>query len=138
MTLVVVAALTDGCQDKTGPARLVIHEQALKSKASFTEGAIGFLSIRRADDGTVVFNGRYGYRRSGDLPFQKIPIHFDRSLPAGRYRIVSYVRSCPASCGDPLDPPSDRCEKPLELKDGQRVDVTLFTVVLRPCRFSVE
>ena len=57
-----IGVLTSADHEKHGPAQLVIHERALKSNETFTEGAVGFLTVRRTSDDDVVFHGRYGYR----------------------------------------------------------------------------
>jgi hypothetical protein len=64
------------------------------------EGSVSFFRLRAAD-GSVVLE-----RRAERL---------SAALPAGRYRLASYQRTCVANC-DTLDPPSDRCARALRVR----------------------
>jgi hypothetical protein len=52
------------------------------------------------------------------------PVAWDGQLRSGAYRLVSWQRTCDANCGN-LDPPSDRCARPITVKPQQKLNVTI-------------
>jgi hypothetical protein len=77
-----------------------------------TEGAVTFIRVKRPS-GRVVLTRRLPSSERLRLP-----------LRPGRYRLVSWQRTCDANCGT-LDPPTDRCARPLTLRAGQRLRATI-------------
>jgi hypothetical protein len=76
------------------------------------EGAVSFIRVKRPS-GTVVLTRR--------LPASD---RLTLRLRPGRYRLVSWQRTCDANCGT-LDPPSDRCSRALTLRPGARLHATI-------------
>jgi hypothetical protein len=109
------------CNDVDAKQRLVVSEQIVQTGATYIEGAYSYLTVRRSD-GTVAFHRRYRTR-----------MHLSRKFPLGRYRLVSYVRSCAGTCAY-LDKPSDRCAATFTLARDQSVHAVVRTEVGKPCR----
>ena len=102
--------------------RLVVNEKVVENGATYIEGAYSYLVVKRAADGAVVFKRRYSRR-----------MHLDRAFALGRYRLVSYVRSCAGTC-DHLDDPSGRCSAPFTLRQSAAVRAVIRTEVGERCR----
>ena len=120
-------------------ARLVVKNRHVDNGVMYMEGAFQFLVLKRAD-GTRVLKRRYPYGG----------VRLDRALPAGRYRLFSYTRSCAGVCPSPgpkcesetcpeqgsLDPPSDGCKtKTFGLSRGAHLTFRLVTATDERCRF---
>jgi D-alanyl-D-alanine dipeptidase len=58
-----------------------------------------------------------------------------RRLPPGRYRVISYQRPCDGNCGL-LDPPTDRCVRPIRVLSGGLTEVAVSVRPGRGCRMS--
>lgn len=96
----------------------------------FTEGAVSYLRL-------VTPEGAVALRQ--DFPNAPLfhPLIEDRPVQPGRYRVISYQRSCDGSCLA-LDPPRGRCSAPLELGSGDAVVVTIELEPPKRCAMSVE
>jgi hypothetical protein len=128
LALAVAGALAVLPSEARAPSepRLVVTEQIVKSDATYIEGAYWYLVLKRVRDGHVVFRRRYSGR-----------MHLDKRFPGGRYRLVSYVRSCAGTCGY-LDSPSGRCAAKFSMRRGARVHAVVRTEVGEPCRIRIE
>jgi hypothetical protein len=70
----------------------------------YIEGSIGYLRVRTRDGRLVAAKTFAGARHQ--LRFRLAP---------GRYTLVSFQRPCDGNCGY-LDPPTDRCSRPLLIR----------------------
>ena len=129
--------------DSPGDAgRLVVKGKYVDTGAIYIEGAIQYIVIKRRSGEKVL------RRRYGDW--------LNEAFPRGRYRLVSYTRSCVGSCPprkpqpctkEPacpvpggLDPPSGRCARNFTLPRGETLKAALRIGVGIRCRirFSVH
>ncbi len=127
----VLAGLATGCGAEDDRGRLVVVERHPPG-AIYQEGSIGFLRITHAASDEVVFDSRvtepHG-RRGGVL--------FNRRLPPGRYRVVSFQRACIANChAGALDDPSDRCETVVSVRPGETARRAMRLGRRGGCRFT--
>jgi hypothetical protein len=129
------AVALPGCGDN-GPkkgdprdgGRLVVrevHRQAPHGE-TYIEGAIQFVELtpRGERKPSVKF-------RRGDKPVARV-------VEPGEYRLVSYTRSCSASCSTALDEPVDHCSGTLSIKHGERTTLEVVTIVGRRCTIHAE
>jgi hypothetical protein len=107
----------------TGPARLHVAENVADGSPFPIEGAYHY--VRVAGD-----SGSLQRRLSLELTPQAT-----LRLPAGRYRLESWQRTCDGNCGY-LDQASDRCESGFELKPGQRLEATITVRYRSGCQIA--
>lgn len=126
-----VAALT-GCGTAASPAGRLTVSESLPDEPVYVDGSISYLRITGPDDDVV----RDGPATNGRDPRGRNPL-FDRRLAPGAYTIVSYQRPCQGTC-DVLDPPADRCEAEIEVREDENSAVV---AELRPgggCRITAD
>ena len=87
-----------------------------------TEGYIPFAVLRKAGSGRVVLREKPS---------------FHRRLPAGRYRLSSYMRTCDGNCGF-LDPPINKCVATVEIDRGMTTTVSVLRRADRACELVVS
>ena len=124
-----LAGLAVGCGAQEEPGRLVVVERHPRG-AIYQEGSIGFLRITRIGAGRPAFAGRvtepHGARGR---------TLFDRELPPGEYRVVSFQRPCNGNCGA-LGGMSDRCEVEVRVRSGETVRRVMALGRRGGCRFG--
>jgi hypothetical protein len=98
-----------------GQGNLRVVEIFDASQGTPTEGWISYLTIRRAGSDDVVLEST--------LPQGTHPTGHYR-LPAGRYHLTSYWRTCDGNCGY-LDAPSNWCSRRVRIKRGQKTRVVV-------------
>lgn len=77
-----------------------------------TEGSVTFVQLTTPAGATLL---------TKQLPSsQKLTL----PLNPGTYRLVTWQRTCDANCGN-LDPPSDRCARPITVTPNQQLNVTI-------------
>jgi hypothetical protein len=101
-----------------------IHRQRADG-ATYIEGAVQFVEVTR--------RGQSGPALKLELGRNRVV----RTIGPGDYRVVSYTRSCSASCAQQLDAPSDRCRRALSIKRGERRTLDVVTVVGRRCAIRI-
>lgn len=122
---IMLAAVAAGCgaasdrapadRAASGPGRLtVVHERP--SPPRYIEGSVSHLKLVRADTGEVIDDG--------PLSADPVAPMYTRELPAARYRLVSFQRPCEGNCGM-LDPPTDRCERTIDVGPGEALEATV-------------
>lgn len=119
-------------------ARLVVKGKFVDTGAHYIEGAFAYLVIRRRGAPRPVVRREY-----------RGAIWLNKALPAGRYRLVSYVRPCGGICPDRkprpcresscpgpggLDRPTDRCADDFRLRSGQTLRAVVQSGVGIRCR----
>jgi len=98
-----------------GPGRLtVVHVRPQPPR--YIEGAVSHVTLVRLDTGEVI--------HEGPLADGPVAPRFTRELPAARYRLVSFQRPCSGNC-EMLDPPTDRCERTIEVGPGADREATV-------------
>jgi len=110
--------------DETG--RLVVEQRLVPGSRMPTEGSFGFYELEGTGELPVA---------SGSIPTTRRGLFVDRRVPAGDYALVSYQRPCEADCGR-LGPPVDRCEEPITVEAGARLDVTVRVSHGEPCEIA--
>jgi D-alanyl-D-alanine dipeptidase len=101
------------------PGTLDLRESIDRSRGTYVEGSVSYVRVRGVRGKPVVS------RRVRRPRFR-----MQRRLGSGRYRVISYQRPCDGNCGF-LDPPTDRCSRPVRiLSDG----LTQVSVRVRPGR----
>jgi hypothetical protein len=86
------------------------------------EGYIPFAVVRKAGSGRVVLRAKPS---------------FHRNLPAGRYRLSSYMRTCDGNCGF-LDPPTNKCATTFELERRKTTTIRVLRRADRSCELVVS
>ena len=87
-----------------------------------TEGYIPFAVVRKAGSGRVVLRAKPS---------------FHRSLPAGRYRLSSYMRFCDGNCGF-LDPPANKCVATIQVERGMTTKIVVQRRADEPCELVMS
>jgi hypothetical protein len=105
---------------QTGELRIV--EVHVPGSPVPIEGEFSYVRVSAVANGSVVAERRL----DGDHPLRL-------RLDAGRYSLSVWHRTCDGNCGL-LDPPSDRCEKTLEVPANDEVRVTIENSPGSPCR----
>jgi hypothetical protein len=124
-------------------ARLVVRGEYVDTGATYIEGALQYLIVERRDTGAHVIEREYRDR-----------VWLNEGLAPGRYRLVSYTRSCAGSCpprDDPapctdaqcprnggLDSPSDRCASNFDLRRGVTLKAVISIGAGSPCRIRLS
>ena len=135
--LIVLAAagLLGGCGgggDETPRGRIVVYEHRRPDATPHVEGSIGVVRVERVDGSLVAQQRRLALPGSEDAPL------FDRAVPAGLYRVVSFQATCAPACGAHTDPMTfdpvraQECQRPVRLESG--TTATLTTVLGRDPR----
>lgn len=112
----VLLAACGGGHDKSGPATLSVTRK-LFGRGLYIEGSASYFRVEQGDQ--TVVEVRLSEEKTPRAPIRLIP---------GSYRLVSFQRPCDPSCAQ-LDPPTDRCSQPLEVKAGSELGTL---VLLRP------
>ncbi len=119
IAVVAIAGLALPAGADAAPGTLDLRQAFDTSRGTYIEGSVSFVRVRRTD-GELVVGRRVRKPRFG----------MRRRLPPGRYRVISFQRPCAGNC-DLLDPPADRCARPVRvLSDG----LTQVRVTVRPGR----
>jgi hypothetical protein len=109
---------------RTGKGTLEVSQSVDQSGPMFIEGAIGFLEVRSV--------GRLVQRADGPMGM----VHLRVALPAGTYRVVSYLRPCDGNCGY-LDAPVDRCTTAADVSAGSVTKALARVTPTQGCTFAV-
>lgn len=126
-----VAALA-GCGNADEHAGRLTVSELLPDQPVHIEGSVSYLRITGPDNDVVLD----GPATNGRDPRGRSPL-FSRRLAPGRYTIVSYQRPCQGTC-NVLDPPADRCEAEIRVRDDENSTVV---AELRPgggCRIAAD
>ncbi len=119
IAVIAIAGLALPAGADAAPGTLDLRQAFDTSRGTYIEGSVSFVRVRRTD-GELVVGRRVRKPRFG----------MRRRLPPGRYRVISFQRPCAGNC-DLLDPPADRCARPVRvLSDG----LTQVRVTVRPGR----
>lgn len=130
LLLVAAAAFVAGCSDAPGheqSARLHVQQAVAKGSPLPIEGAYAYIRVEQPDGSKVVERRLSGSRQ----PSATV------ELADGRYRLLSWQRTCDGNCGY-LDPPSDRCSGEFELRHDQRLAVTITVRYGSGCRIEFD
>jgi hypothetical protein len=103
-------------------ASLVVREHFDPEGGIPIEGYVSYVTVKRAGSDHVALRAQ--------PPFRGV-------LPAGRYRVSTYARTCSGNCGN-LDPPSNKCGTSLRLVGGTTVRVRVIRRFDRPCEIRVR
>jgi D-alanyl-D-alanine dipeptidase len=123
--IAVVAALValPAAADAT-PGTLDLRQSFGHSRGMFVEGSVSYVRVRGVRGKLVVA------RRTRRPNFR-----MQRPLAPGRYRVISYQRPCDGNCGT-LDPPTDRCARPVRILSGGLTEVAVRVRPGRRCTMS--
>lgn len=116
LALVAAGAPSASSSERSG---LRIREVVRDTGSLYTEGAIQFVSVRRANG-----HGATTRRLLAEVTIPRAP---------GRYRVRSWTRTCSGTC-DRLDPPTLRCHGRVRVRAGQMTGVRVITGPGRRCR----
>ena len=109
-----------------GPGKLHVREHRLPSDVIYTEGYVSFLRIREAGSGRAVVKRRFQGR-----------VHARTKLPAGRYRVIRFIRPCDGNCGL-LDPRTERCAEGVDVGADGATRVVIRTRTGTGCKIRVK
>jgi Beta-lactamase enzyme family len=123
-TAVVVAFLALPAGAEATPGTLDLRELIDRSRGPYVEGSVSYVRVRSSDGRPVVA------RR-----VRKPRFRMQRQLAPGRYRVISYQRPCDGNCGL-LDPPTDRCARPVRVLSGGLTEVAVRVRPGRGCTMS--
>jgi hypothetical protein len=129
------AMLATAATTSTGSARraaaddggLRLGEHLKPSNSLYTEGALEYVTIRKTGSRALVVRRKFALGK----------INLARRLPARRYRIASYTRTCSGNC-DHLDPPAYACGRTVTIKRGATLRATVESQVGKVCRITVR
>ena len=124
-TAVVVAFLALPAGADAAPGTLDFRQAFPKGAPLYEEGTVSFVRVRTAS-GALAVRRRVQHR-------PRFRMH--RKLPPGRYRVISYQRPCDGNCGL-LDPPTDRCARPVRILSGGLTEVAVRVRPGRGCTMS--
>ncbi|HEX5895180.1 MAG TPA: serine hydrolase, partial [Thermoleophilaceae bacterium] len=124
-TAVVVAFLALPAGADAAPGTLDFRQAFPKGAPLYEEGTVSFVRVRTAS-GALAVRRRVQHRPR---------FRMRRKLPPGRYRVVSYQRPCAGDC-DLLDPPTDRCARPVRILSGGLTEVAVRVRPGRGCTMS--
>jgi zinc D-Ala-D-Ala dipeptidase len=124
-TAVVVAFLALPAGADAAPGTLDFRQTFPKAAPLYDEGTVSFVRVRAAS-GALVVRRRVQHRPR---------FRMRRKLPPGRYRVISYQRPCAGSCVI-LDPPTDRCARPVRILSGGLTEVAVRVRPGRGCTMS--
>jgi hypothetical protein len=120
--VVAVLALPAGAEAAAGT--LDLRESLDRSHGLYVEGAVSYVRVR-ASGGRVVVARRV----------RKPRFRMKRRLAPGRYRVTSYQRPCDGNCRL-LDPPTDRCARPVRILSGGLTEVGVRVRPGRGCKMT--
>ena len=109
-----------------GTGKLIVSERQLESNVIYTEGYVSFLRVREAGSGDAAVKRRFNRK-----------VRLRAELPAGRYRVIRFIRPCDGNCGF-LDPRTERCSAPVEVTAGGRTKVVIRTKAGADCEVRVK
>lgn len=121
---VVVAFLALPAGAQAAPGTFDLRESVDRSRGMYVEGSVSYVRVRSSGGRQVV-----GRR------VRKPRFRMQRRLAPGRYRVISYQRPCEGNCGL-LDPPTDRCARPVRILSGGLTEVAVRVRPGRGCRMS--
>ncbi len=121
--MVAFLALPAGADATRGT--LDFRQAFAKGARVYREGTVSFLRVRNAA-GEVVVRRRVRHRPR---------FHMSRKLRPGRYRVISYQRPCDGNCRL-LDPPTDRCARPIRILSAGLTEAAVRVRPGRRCRMS--
>ena len=121
--MVALLALPAGAD--AAPGTLEFRQTFAKGAPVYDEGTVSFVRVRDASGALAV------RRRVRHRPRFRIT----RQLPSGRYRVISYQRPCSGNC-ELLDPPTDRCARPIRILSGGLTEAAVRVRPGRRCRMS--
>ena len=133
--ITVIAVLTVALMTGLGPGSatgasstgvLRVTERFIESPTMYVEGAVEYVSVQRVSTGALVLKRRF------DLG----EIRLTRRLPAGRYLLTSWTRSCSGTCEN-LDPPTSSCKRVVRVRGGKTRRVTIVSQVGQHCRITL-
>jgi zinc D-Ala-D-Ala dipeptidase len=122
---VVVALLALPAGADAARGTLEFRQAFAKGAPVYDEGTVSFLRVRNAA-GEVAVRRRVRHRPR---------FRMSRKLRPGRYRVISYQRPCHGNCRL-LDPPTDRCVRPIRVLSGGLTEVAVRVRPRRRCRVS--
>jgi hypothetical protein len=107
----------------SGPVDVRLQQVLDFSKGRYTEGSYSYVRVERPD-GEDVLKERLGNER--ECSESECVSEIVLRLAPGEYRLASFQRPCDGNCGF-LDPPTDRCDRLIEVRAGaaQNVVVTV-------------
>jgi hypothetical protein len=120
--VVAVLALPAGAE--AAPGTLDLRQSLDRSRGLYVEGAVSYVRVRST-------RGRLVVARRVHKP----RFRMKRRLAPGRYRVISYQRPCDGNCGR-LDPPSDRCARPVRILSRGLTEVGVRVRPGRRCTMS--
>lgn len=106
--------------------KLVVREHRLDSDVIYFEGYVAFLRVRESDSGAAAIKRRFARR-----------VHLRATLPAGRYRLIRFIRPCEGTC-ERLDPPTERCAAAVRVRDGELTTAAIRTRAGEDCEVRVK
>ncbi len=121
---VVVALLALPASAEAAPGTLDLRESIDRSRGLYVEGSVSYVRV-------LGIRGRLVVARR----VRKPRFRMQRRLPPGRYRVISYQRPCDGNCGL-LDPPTDRCARPVQILSGGLTEVAVRVRPGRGCTMS--
>jgi hypothetical protein len=123
-----LTATSPGSQRRAAARGVLRATGQLKPSSSvYTEGALEYVSVRRAGSGVLVLKREY--------PLGKIKLA--RRLLAGSYRLTSWTRTCSGNCGY-LDPPGYACSRAIRIRAGTTLRAIVVSEVGKHCRITVR
>jgi hypothetical protein len=91
------------------------------SKGLYIEGSYSYVRVERPD-GEEVLKERLGKER--ECSESECVSELVLRLDSGEYRLVSFQRPCEGNC-DFLDPATDRCDRLIEVRRGEALNVVV-------------
>ena len=123
--LIAAVASVAGCSDAPPAdeqgARLHVQQVIAKGSPLPIEGAYAYIRVEQPDGSKVMER-----RLKGSATVE---------LAAGRYRLLSWQRTCDGNCGY-LDPPSDQCSEGFEVRHDQGLGATVTVRYGSGCRIE--
>jgi D-alanyl-D-alanine dipeptidase len=121
---VVVACLALPAGADAAPGTLDLRQSLDRSRGLYVEGAVSYVRVR-STRGRLVVSRRV----------RKPRFRMKRRLLPGHYRVISYQRPCDGNCAL-LDPPTDRCARPVRILSGGLTEVAIRVRPGRGCTMS--
>jgi hypothetical protein len=127
--LIAAVAFVAGCSDAPPGdehgARLHVQQVIAKGSPLPIEGAYAYIRVEQPGGSKVVERRLKGAAK----PSATV------ELAAGRYRLLSWQRTCDGNCGY-LDPPSDQCSEGFEVRHDQGLAATVTVRYGSGCRIE--
>ena len=112
------------------PASITVSATYDRSTCCYVEGFIPFVRIEGSG---VDVKKKFEFPNDGGAA--EVVLEVPRG---GEYTLKSWVEPCAGNCGEPRDPPTDRCSAIVAVPDGDELKVDLTVRNTHPCRLSVE